>query len=349
MRSATLNARRPASLKSRLVTVVVVVAGSAGVLAILAAVGVIDVPFLRKAPVVAAKTKQPPPPGSVPVILAPRPIPAFTQVTRDHLLDVKTLDFVVMYLPAETVAKSGLLPFDKITGRVLAVPKTPGFGFTEKDFLPIGTRPGIVAGIPAGKRSFVLQSDRITGIQALQMGDHLDVLATLPVDFDKMLEKHMKNGMPLFIAESQLSSGSYLPRRAGVKSLVQNGVVVQPVTTREVPVPNAPLGPHGETKKRVVQEVTIAIEPTEVAPLTEALAVHAEIFCVAHSGLPGDAPKTTPGSNPSPRINATEIITGNKREVLIFTTPGGPPKRVPIDEEPEKKEPAAPKTAIVSE
>jgi Flp pilus assembly protein CpaB len=334
MRPATANVRR----KSMFLTVAWVIAGALGGVVLLAAAGVIEVPFLRKAKAVAAKP--PPPPGSVPVILAPRPIPAFTRVTRDHLLDAKTLEFVVMYLPAESVTRGGLLTFEKISGRVLAGDKAAGFAFTDKDFLPPGTRPGMVAGIPPGKRSFVLQSDRITGIQALQIGDRVDVLATLPVDFDKALEKYTRAGVPLFVAEAQEARGSYLPRRAGVKALVQDGAVVAPVKSREVTMPNTAIGPDGKAKTKVVQEVTIAIDPAEVAPLTEALAVNAQIFCVAHSGLPNEpAAQPTPGSNPSPRMSVTETIVGNKRELHIFAAPGAPPKRVPLDDEPTRKEP----------
>ena len=334
MRSAALNSRRPSASRSTTFTVATVVVGTIGGVVVLAAVGVIDLPFLHKK---ATAQPAPPPPGSVAVILTPRPIPAFTLLTRDHLVDARSLEFAVMYLPGESVTRGGLLTFDKISGRVLASDKAAGFAFTEKDFLPIGTRPGMVAGIPPGKRSFVLQSDRITGIQALQIGDRVDLLATLPVDFDKALEKYGKTGVPLFLAESQRSHGSYLPRRAGVKALVQNGAVVLPVTTRKIAMANTMLGPDGRPKTKVVQEVTIAIDPAEVAPLTEALAVNAEMFCVAHSGLP-DAPpaQPTPGSNPAPRIGVTEIITGNKRSWRSFGAGGaaatGPARRGAAEE-----------------
>ena len=43
--------------------------------------------------------------------------------------------------------------FSQITGRVVDHEKPPRYPFTELDFLPKGTRPGLVAVIPPGKRN----------------------------------------------------------------------------------------------------------------------------------------------------------------------------------------------------
>ena len=70
-------------------------------------------------------------------------------------------------------------------GRVVNHEKQANYAFRETDFLPPGTRPGMVAGIPPGKRSYTLEVTKIKGIQSLKAGDRFDLLATLPVD-DKL-------------------------------------------------------------------------------------------------------------------------------------------------------------------
>ena len=57
-----------------------------------------------------------------------------------------------------------LVNVSDVIGRVLEHEKTPGYVFTEADFLPKGTREGIVAGIPAGKRAIRLSADRVDGL-----------------------------------------------------------------------------------------------------------------------------------------------------------------------------------------
>ena len=69
-----------------------------------------------------------------------------------------------MYLPPEMAKQLGVITnFNQITGRVLDHEKPPGYPFTEKDFLPKGTRPGLVAAIPAGKRALDGGSDQDPG------------------------------------------------------------------------------------------------------------------------------------------------------------------------------------------
>ena len=54
-----------------------------------------------------------------------------------------------------------------------------------------------------------------------------------------------------------------------------------------------------------------------MAALTEALAIHAEVNCVARSGRPDDpgTSSVTPGSPPAPKVRTLETIIGGKRQV----------------------------------
>jgi hypothetical protein len=69
-----------------------------------------------------------------------------------------------------------------VIGRVLDHDKEPGYVFTEADFLPPGTREGITAGIPAGKRAVRISADKVDGLYGLHAGDRFDLLATMPIE-----------------------------------------------------------------------------------------------------------------------------------------------------------------------
>jgi hypothetical protein len=88
-------------------------------------------------------------------------------------------------------------------------------------------------------------------------------------------------------------------KQATVRVVVQSGDVVQAMTTRMVPVANNTLVSGLVVRTKPVQEVVIAVRPGEVAHLTEALAVGAEISCVPRSGRPDDPRDSiTPESQP---------------------------------------------------
>ena len=69
-------------------------------------------------------------------------------LTRDHLWDPTKNQIAVVYLPPSAVTKE-MLRLPDIIGRVLNHEKTPGYVFTDGDFMPPGTREGFIAGVPA--------------------------------------------------------------------------------------------------------------------------------------------------------------------------------------------------------
>jgi len=77
-------------------------------------------------------------------------------------------------------------------------------------------------------------------------------------------------------------------KQATVRVVVQNGSIVEPMMTRQIPVANNSLTQGLIVRTKPVQEVVIAVAPSEVARLTEALAVNADISCVPRSGRPDD-------------------------------------------------------------
>src|SRR5688572_21758171 len=163
------------------ITAIVLLAGAGTVLL---APGVLPLPWQRALglaadePALAAEL----PAGYVRVPLSATRIPAYAKVAREHLFDPKKVRWV------ETAVRRADLPSDVILdrgdalGRVLRQDKPAGYVFTERDFMPEGTRPGLVGGIPAGKRGYRVEVEKIPGLYGLNAGDRFDLLATLAVD-----------------------------------------------------------------------------------------------------------------------------------------------------------------------
>lgn len=225
--------------------------------------------------------------GLVPVPIAAQPIPAYTRITRDHFWNPQTQQLAVVYLPPASVTPVMLTQLGAILGRVLDHDKAAGFIFTEDDFLPKGTREGLVGGIPAGKRALRVEADRVEGLFGLRPGDRFDLVATLPIDPRGAQGAFNVGGTfgNQMAMQAQLSNWQ---KQATVRVMVQNGVVVAPMTTRQVPVFSRTLTQGGITRMRPVQEAVIAVDPDEVARLTEAMAVDAKISVVPRSGRPDD-------------------------------------------------------------
>jgi Flp pilus assembly protein CpaB len=181
-----------------------------------------------------------------------------------------------------------LVDIADVIGRVLESDKEPGYVFTEADFLPKGTREGIVAGIPAGKRAIRIAADKVDGLFGLHAGDRFDVLATLPIDAAGGGRQAFNLAGPYsqeLALQAQLSNWS---KQATVRVIVQSAVIVEPMATRAVPTYQSSITEGGATRTRPVQEAVIAIDPEEVALLTEAMAVNATLTGIPRSGRPDD-------------------------------------------------------------
>jgi len=279
--------------------------------------------------------------GLVAVPVSAGPIPMYTKLTRDHLWNPKINSLAVIYLRPEQVTPDMIRRVSSIIGRVLDHDKPAGYTFTDADFLPAGTRQGLVAGIPEGKRAVRVLAERVTGLIGLMPGDRFDLVSTITID----VGRGAAMGSGIYSQQLDLQARlSNWQKQANVRVLVQNGLVVQPLTTRQVPVSSNTLTSGLVVRTRPVQEVVIAVNPAEVAHLTEALAVGAEISCVPRSGRPDDpensvtpelrpwspysgAPPATqagaalaPAGPPNPLgpgpLTTVETINGTKRDIV---------------------------------
>jgi len=261
---------------------IVVVAAAVVMFGLLWGLGIIDLSKL-------AGNREPSTAGLVAVPTPVRKIPAYTRITRDHLWDARAQRFSVVYLPPQAVTKEMFVRLSDVLGRVLNHEKAPGYVFTGDDFLPKGTREGLVGGIPPGKRAVRVSGDKIDGLHGLNPGDRFDLLATLPIDANRGGSGPALNVGGVYGQEIALEARlSNWQKQATVRVMVQNAIIVEPMSIRGVPMFQSSLTEGGATRMRPVQEAVIAIEPDEVARLTEALAVDAKITAVPRSGRPDD-------------------------------------------------------------
>ncbi len=260
--------------------------------------------------------------GMVGVPVANQTIPAFTWINRDFLAD-KTGGLNLMWMPEKQIEKIPQIILDptRIINRVLRHEKLPGYAFTESDLLPEGTRPGLVGGTPAGKRALTLGVEHLSGAFGLRTGDHVDLMAASPIDAGNVQGKDgQSKGLA---AQAQIAK---LRKRASVRVLAQDAVVVMPVTSREKPITSSTLMGGTQTKTMPIQEIVIAVNPEEAAAIGEALAMHIEINCVIRSGRPDDPGPAveTPGADPlaDTSIIMLDTILGSKRDTQVFSNSG---------------------------
>lgn len=233
-----------------------------------------------------------PPPGTTAVPVLARPLPAFTAIELEHLIDPATGGFAAIYLPTDSLFESTLTEPQALLGRVLANDKRAGLVFSENDFMPRGTRPGLVAGIPAGKRAVRLEASRVSGLVGLRRGDRLDL----------MVSGRSRN--------AAARPGQLLGRRS--RAVVQNGMIVEPARAR-----------RSAADGKIIEEVVIAIDPSEVAGLTAALDDGLRIDTLPRSGQGGATQEEDAyGGRAHEEIAEIDLIRGTRR--TVETTTGGP-------------------------
>ena len=161
-----------------------------------------------------------------------------------------------------------------------------------------------------------VDATQIQGIHALRVGDRLDLLSSQSIDMQKVLTQGKGASGASVLQVGVLAQ----QKQANVRVLVQNGMLVAPVTTRVVPIVSNSLTQGTITRTKPIQEVVIAVDPEEIAPLAEALAIEAHVTCVARSGRPDDpgpASVTPSGPSPADQVAVVERIVGGVREVMF--------------------------------
>jgi len=306
--------------------------------------GELTVPFTNPPKVISLGNKEKPKPwappaGKTAVPVAARNIPAYKQVLREDLLDLKTQRWKMAYLEPDAVGPDIITDLSKIMYRVLAHDKSAQYAFVESDFLPKGTRPGLVAGIPPGMRSYTIELSQVPGLYGLQPGDRFDIVAASEVTADPAKDLKGLEG-PHAQRAALAAKLDGLGQQARVTAVVQNGMVISPVRTREVPITSAGARGRG-TAAKPIQEVVIAVKPEEVGPITQAIQLAAELKVVARSGRPDDdGSSVTPDLVPRSPFGDTTSAGGSSTGVVLVEQVGGDNRSVipvPKGAETEKK------------
>ncbi len=303
----------------------------AGGLGYLHVAGYIDLPFLPR-----PRPMYVPQEGMVAVPLLARDVPPYTKITREFVLD-KSGNPPVSYLHADEAERRGFMTdVREFMGRVSARELKAGYALKPDDLLPKGSRPGAPGGTPPGKRAMVLDASKIIGVYALRAGDRFDLIASVTVE----PAKSQQGGAVTVVG----GPAAHEPKkRVVVKPLVQNGVVVLPVAYRA----HLPGTPRKMLEKPGPAELVVAVAPDEVAPLTAAMAMGAEIVAAYRSGQPEDSVQgaaLTPGTPPPAKPVMVEVIHKGKREVLSFPGAAAPPVSQP--EPPSTVSPAVATRAV---
>lgn len=181
-----------------------------------------------------------------------------------------------------------------------------------------------------------IEAEQVKGLYGLHIGDRFDLVATIPIE-TKNGAKGLKIGgayQEVLALQAELTNWM---KQATVRVLVQSGQLVQPLITRQVPISTNTLQQGAVTRMRPVQEYVIAVDPQEVALLTQAIAVKAQINAVPRSGQPGDPDDSrTPDLQPwhpygglagtgdsaadafgkIPKLTMVETISGHRKQGL---------------------------------
>lgn len=173
--------------------------------------------------------------GKIAVPVSARAIKAYARISRDDVLDATRMRSRSSTSDATKLGDAVVITdFAKVRGRVLAKDKSAGYVFSENDFLPEGTRAGLVAGIPAGKRGVRVELGQVPGLYGLNPGDRFDLMATLPIDTAKAQQQLQQLGGVVGRAAA-LTAGLSGSKQASVHCVVQNGVMISGVEARNIP------------------------------------------------------------------------------------------------------------------
>ncbi|MEZ6066730.1 MAG: hypothetical protein R3B90_13725 [Planctomycetaceae bacterium] len=153
-----------------------------------------------------------------------RSVASYAAISREDLIDPQTRQLNVVWVP-ERAAADVLRDMSLIIGRVAQRDKTAGSVLTERDFFPKGTRPGLAAGVPPGKRAVSVAVERVDGLELLRQGDTFDLVASLPPVKDE-LDTNVEYAALLGGIKPPDTRAGRLARQTGVKPLVRRGTMV---------------------------------------------------------------------------------------------------------------------------
>ncbi len=240
------------------------------------------------------------------VPICSKTVPPYTAVTDDYL--------TVLHAPPEQAQKLTdkgiLITYAQVRRRVTARQHEVGKAFTENDLLPKGSRPGIAGGTPPGKVAITLDASKLQGVYALKEGDHVDLLADIPLD--KLSWFGGPDAGVAAIPVHFAPHGDKDKPQTETRVLARDAVTISPVITRAKPVSSSSLTQGMTTRTVPVQEIVFAVGEEEVARVTKSMDCDLQIMCAARSGRPDE-------KQPEPAPPGPVAVPVLVREVPAFT------------------------------
>ena len=224
---------------------------------------------------------------------------SITGVTADgshvesHVESVRNVDDQVVFVSTDgheishgqTLELGGaLMNVNAIIGRVVKKDKRAGMGFREDTFFPQGTPEGIAGATPPGMRAVTLDATKLTGVHALNAGDQIDLIASVPTievgSFNSQYDSRLPGAALVAPASSESSKQNAVTEPV---LLAQNALVLKPVYVRNEATASSSLTQGKRIQNVPKYEVAIAVAPDDVIPLQAALNKSLAITCIAHS------------------------------------------------------------------
>ena len=292
----------------------------AGVALILHATDVINIPFLSggKQEVAKAPDRR----GKVGVPIAVRPISAYSAISPAHIRRPKTNQVAMIWLPEQGLREDIIRDPGQLLGRVLRQDQLMGQVFLKQHLFPVGTNPGPTAGIPAGKRALRLSATDIAGLHGLKRGDRFDIVMTTQVEIEEPKERKSVAKLDVKGPYAPLVAASREPepelprikrRRAEVKVIVQDGIIVQPIQARVAIGTKSNMFSGSRTTRKPIEELIIGLDPQEVTELNHAMAIGARLQVAMRSSRRTDSgERVEQGTIPDRSVDIEELLPPRK-------------------------------------
>jgi hypothetical protein len=199
---------------------------------------------------------------------------------------------------------------NEINGRVLARPKSPDDPFAESDFLPVGSRSGLLGLVSSGQRLVPIPAGKVTGLESLSFRDNFDLYVN-----DAVSKKLIETARKLLATRDHVSDEDHL-RLAQAESILHQRLLAQNGQVLRLGDP---------TVKLKERQVSVSLHPDDVEPLLAAIEDGSTIYCIARSPEEASEAERVTVLAPDPmevlswvyedRIDV-EFIAGSDREVI---------------------------------
>ncbi|RCS54466.1 hypothetical protein DTL42_04810 [Bremerella cremea] len=255
------------------------------------------------------------PEGMVEVVVTPRETIPYTEIHLATLTPTGARQPRTILLAKEQVEDLNILATaDEVVGRVVRRTKSPGTFFTADDFFPLGTASGLAAAVPLGKVAFTIDAARLDGVAGLGLGDRFDLLATRPIDFQKIAQRI--GARDLAVSSAIRQGALHLNGTAHTEVLLRGATVLAP--------PGSPAmhfhgtARTGSKKREMSDPMVIAVTPAEITRLSNELATDTQLTAILRGMLDVDAQPIPESADPTESIHVLDSMIGKSRQPIVF-------------------------------